>query len=86
MQDLAGNFKNLAANRTLYTWTAYADDEYGSGISLVLPENHISGTRTNQTVRDPDISNPELYKWVRVKGEEGEAAYCFTRILEGQCI
>ena len=31
---LAGSFKDLAANRTLYTWTAYADDEYGSGISL----------------------------------------------------
>lgn len=74
VQDLAGNFKNLAANRTLYTWTAYADDEYGSGISLDPSGKSYLGTRTNQTVRDPDISNPELYKWVRVKGEEGEAA------------
>ena len=74
VQDLAGNFKNLAATRTLYTWTAYADDEYGSGISLDPSGKSYLGTRTNQTVRDPDISNPELYKWVRVKGEEGEAA------------
>lgn len=74
VQDLAGNFKNLADNRTLYTWTAYADDEYGSGISLDPSGKSYLGTRTNQTVRDPDISNPELYKWVRVKGEEGEAA------------
>ena len=74
VQDLAGNFKNLATNRTLYTWTAYADDEYGSGISLDPSGKSYLGTRTNQTVRDPDISNPELYKWVRVKGEEGEAA------------
>ena len=71
VQDLAGNFKNLAANRTLYTWTAYADDEYGSGISLDPSGKSYLGTRTNQTVRDPDISNPELYKWMRVKGEEG---------------
>lgn len=71
VQELAGSFKDLAANRTLYTWTAYADDEYGSGISLDPSGKSYLGTRTNQTVRDPDISNPELYKWVRVKGEEG---------------
>ena len=74
VQELAGSFKDLAANRTLYTWTAYADDEYGSGISLDPSGKSYLGTRTNQTVRDPDISNPELYKWVRIKGEEGEAA------------
>ena len=72
VQDLADQFQELASNRTLYTWIAYADDDQGNGISLDPEGKAYMGTSPNHFEETPDISDPSIYKWQKVKGEDGK--------------
>lgn len=71
VEDLAAQFAELAANRTFYTWIAYADDETGAGISLDPAGKEYMGTAPNQTVEEVDISDPTVFSWSKIKGEQG---------------
>ena len=71
VEDLAAQFAKLAANRTFYTWIAYADDETGAGISPDPAGKEYMGTAANQASEEVDISDPSIFKWSKIKGEQG---------------
>ena len=71
VEDLASQFAEMAANRTFYTWTAYADDETGAGISLDPEGKMYLGIATNRTVEEVDITDPAVFSWAKIKGEQG---------------
>ena len=58
--------------RQLYTWIVYADDDSGTGITLEPAGKRYMGTVANQTVKEPDLTNPEKYSWSLIQGNEGE--------------
>ncbi len=68
---LAEKFAKLAKSRTLYTWTAYADDAVGTNITLDPYRKPYMGIATNRVTEEADISDPALYKWSLIKGEDG---------------
>lgn len=72
LEELAEQFKNIAAGRTLYTWTVYADDEQGGGITIDPAGKKYMGISNNNFVIEPDLSRPEIYKWSLIKGEDGK--------------
>ena len=71
LEELAEQFKNIAAGRTLYTWTVYADDGEGGGITIDPAGKKYMGISNNNFVIEPDLSRPEIYKWSLIKGEDG---------------
>jgi len=71
VEELAQQFSELAKNRTLYTWIAYADDEHGNGISLDPVGKTYLGTVTNRLVEEVDITDPTIFSWSKIKGEDG---------------
>lgn len=73
IEELAAQFQNVAKSRTLYTWIAYADDAVGSGISVNPQGKTYMGTAANQTSDVIDVSNPFIYTWAKIKGEDGKA-------------
>ena len=72
VSDLAKQFTELANKRTFFTWIAYADDIYGNGISLNPVGKDYLGIATNKKVNVVDISNPSIFTWSKIKGEQGE--------------
>lgn len=74
LEDLSAEFKEIAKNRVLYTWTAYADDENGHGISLNPSGKNYMGTAVNRLSEEPLIDDADIYSWVKVKGESGESS------------
>ena len=53
------------AGGSLYTWTVYAKDTAGTGISLnPNSETAYVGLSYNHAVLEPDLSNPEVYTWI----------------------
>lgn len=73
LKELADQFKNLAQNRKFYTWIAYADDAEGNGISLDPEGKEYLGTAVNQMTETVDISDPSIFVWARIKGDDGES-------------
>lgn len=71
VMELAEQFADIAANRQFYTWTAYADDDNGAGISLDPTDKEYLGTAVNQTSEQVDISVPSIFTWIKVKGDQG---------------
>ncbi|MDD3338427.1 MAG: hypothetical protein PHS82_06170 [Lachnospiraceae bacterium] len=78
LEDLAEQFKNIAQNRQFYTWIAYADDKYGTGISLEPDGKKYLGTAVNQPVKEPSIMNPFVYEWVLIKGEDSVSVKVYS--------
>lgn len=74
VSDLARQFDAFSKNRPFFTWTAYADDDIGTGISLDPEGKDYIGTAANKTSAVVDISDPSIFTWVRIKGEKGEDA------------
>ena len=70
IEELATQFQELAANRSFYTWIAYADDDQGTGISLDPSGKEYMGTAANQPEDEPDITDPTIYTWAKIKGED----------------
>lgn len=73
VMELAEQFQGLAKNRNFYTWTAYADDEKGTGISIESYGKDYLGIATSRLIKEADISDPTQYTWVKIKGEQGNA-------------
>lgn len=73
MESLAAQFEKLAKNRTFYTWVVFADTEMGGGISLKSAGKTYMGIAYNQTTKQPVLTDPSIYTWVKVVGEQGIA-------------
>lgn len=76
--ELASQFETLAANRNLYTWFAYADDDQGTGISLSPSGKTYMGTATLRSTPTVDISDPSIFTWVSLGGGEATDFYNLT--------
>lgn len=73
MESLAAQFEKLAKNRTFYTWVVFGDSETGSGISLNSSGKKYMGIAYNQTTKQPALTDPGIYSWVKVAGDQGIA-------------
>lgn len=71
VMELAERFEKIAKNRNFYTWTAFADDENGTGISADAYGKDYLGIATNRLAKEADLSDPTQYTWVKIKGEQG---------------
>lgn len=71
VSELAERFEKIAKNRNFYTWTAFADDENGTGISANAYGKDYLGIATNRLTKEADLSDPTQYTWVKIKGEQG---------------
>lgn len=71
MESLAAQFEKLAKNRTFYTWVVFGDTETGGGISLKSAGKAYMGIAYNQTTKQPVLTDPSIYAWVKVVGEQG---------------
>ena len=68
--ELANSLKaNFKPN---YTWIVYADDLSGTGISLDPTNKKYIGVAENKITETPILTNPLLYKWSKIEGEDGE--------------
>ena len=73
LEELAQQFQNIAANRIMYTWIVYADDELGTGISLYPQGKIYMGIAANQLTNIVDLSDPSIFEWSLIKGDKGDA-------------
>lgn len=73
MENLSAQFEKLAKNRTFYTWVVFADTETGDGISIKSAGKTYMGIAYNQTTKQPVLTDPSIYTWVKVVGEQGIA-------------
>lgn len=71
IEQLAEQFANLAAGREFFTWIAYADDANGGGISLDPEGKKYMGIATGKLSSTVDISDPFVFKWSLIQGEQG---------------
>ncbi len=83
VEELAEKFAAMA-DRTLYTWIAYADDAQGNGISLDPEGKPYLGTAVNQTEEAVDISDPSVFAWSKVQGPKGETGETGARGAQGE--
>lgn len=73
MENLAAQFEKLAKNRTFYTWVVFADTETGDGISIKSAGKAYMGIAYNRTTKQPVLTDPSVYAWVKVVGDQGIA-------------
>lgn len=73
MENLAAQFEKLAKNRTFYTWVVFADTETGDGISIKSAGKAYMGIAYNRTTKQPVLTDPSVYTWVKVVGDQGIA-------------
>lgn len=71
LRELADAFAKVAQNRKFYTWIAYADDDIGTGASLDSYGKEYLGITSNRVTRDPDLTDPTVYSWIKIRGEQG---------------
>lgn len=83
VEELAEKFAAMA-DRTLYTWIAYADDAQGNGISLDPEGKPYLGTAVNQTEEAVDISDSSLFAWSKVQGPKGETGETGAQGAQGE--
>lgn len=83
VEELAEKFAAMA-DRTLYTWIAYADDDQGNGISLDPEGKPYLGTAVNQTEEAVDISDPSVFAWSKVQGPKGETGEAGAQGAQGE--
>ena len=83
VEELAEKFAAMA-DRTLYTWIAYADDAQGNGISLDPEGKPYLGTAVNQTEEAVDISDPSVFAWSKVQGPKGETGETGAQGAQGE--
>ncbi len=82
VQALANQFAQLAKNRTLYTWIAYADDEQGTNISKVAFGKKYIGIAPNRVTKNIDISDPTVYEWSKMAGDDGRSIVSITEYYQ----
>ncbi|MEE0012379.1 MAG: phage tail spike protein [Lachnospiraceae bacterium] len=71
LRELADAFAKVAQNRKFYTWIAYADDDIGTGASLDSYGKEYLEIASNRVTRDPDLTDPTVYTWIKIRGEQG---------------
>lgn len=71
IEELANEWAEKLDSQVLYTWIAYADNEAGTGVSLDPSGKTYMGTATNQTSYEVDISDVTVFKWAKIKGDNG---------------
>jgi phage minor structural protein len=69
--DLANELKALPRPKPLYTWIAYADDKNGKGISSSADGKAYLGISNGRSSETVDLSNPGIFTWSKIKGEDG---------------
>ena len=80
---LAQEVASLADMSASYTWVAYANDKYGSGISLSPVGKTYMGIAVNRTKPIVDISAPSEFSWVQMDSDEIVALSCEITSSEG---
>ena len=73
MENLSAQFEKLSKNRTFYTWVVFADTETGDGISIKSAGKAYMGIAYNRTTKQPVLTDPSVYAWVKVVGDQGIA-------------
>ena len=68
---LAAGYQNAMKKRVVYTWFAYADDAEGTNITTEPDGKEYIGTAPNRLTEEVNISDPSIFTWVKVKGEQG---------------
>ena len=83
LKALAEQFRVYVATAKTYTWFVYADDPSGTNISLNPYDTTTDGDNTIYTFRkyvgiaynmpspSVNLSNPEIFQWSLIKGENG---------------
>ncbi len=82
VQELANQFAELAKRRVLYTWIAYADDETGTNISKVAFGKKYMGIAYNRISETIDISDPSIYEWSKIAGDDGRSIVSITEYYQ----
>ncbi|MBP5475600.1 MAG: phage tail protein, partial [Methanomicrobium sp.] len=68
VRELAEQF---AQTKTMYTWVAYADDEFGTNISTSPVGKKYVGIAANMAVEEVSIADPTVFSWSLIKGDTG---------------
>lgn len=82
VQELANQFAQLAKKRTMYTWIAYADNEEGMNISKVAFGKKYMGIASNRISKEIDISDPSIYEWSKIAGDDGRSIVSITEYYQ----
>ena len=69
VEELAEQFASIAQSRVFYTWIAYADDENGTNITTDPEGKAYIGIAANRTEEEVDISDPSVFTWSKIKGD-----------------
>jgi phage minor structural protein len=69
--QLAKDFSMLA-DRSFYTWIVYADNASGLGISKNPAGKAYMGLSSGHLTEDPDITDPSIYKFSLIKGQDAQ--------------
>lgn len=83
IQALAQEVASLADMSASYTWVAYANDKYGSGISLSPIGKTYMGIAVNKTTPIVDISAPSEFSWVQMDSDQVVALSCEITSSQG---
>jgi hypothetical protein len=85
LSELATQLQSVK-KRQLFTWIAYADDAIGTGITLDPTGKTYMGTATNRTKAVPGLSDPSVYRWAKIQGENGEDGLRILSIVTQYCL
>ena len=64
--------QRAAANTPKYQWVIYADSPSGDGMRLDPEEAQWMGVASNKASPEPNLTDPYLYEWTRIVGDDGE--------------
>ena len=70
LQQLKEQVEKQLENAKTYTWIVYADDANGAGISTDSRNKKWMGIATNRSKPVPDLTNPFIYAWSKIKSKE----------------
>lgn len=83
VQAIADELAALSDLTVTYTWVAYANDNTGSGISLSPVGKTYIGIAVNKTTPVVDITDPAVFSWVQMDGEDIVALSCEITSSDG---
>lgn len=66
--------EEMAIIKPTYVWVAYADDASGTNISKYPTGKTYMGIAANRSTAEVDISDPSVYTWSKIKGEDGSGS------------
>lgn len=82
-QDLRPRNKGEKGD-TLYTWVVYANDASGSGIDVNPSGKAYMGIAVNRASATPDLSNPAIFSWSKIEGEDGGSYYTWVAYADDE--